>query len=211
MAAQHTDEGRDAAPWIIIRVSLHSLGIYYCIPRNAGTLLLQSASIFDKALQKVMDEPVLLGSTQRSVAMRRLFGQWVSKVRSQSTFATVVTKQLAAEAFGTEILSARTASSKYERMWRGYHRFASSTNLLDMWSIAVETEASEEFFPLFVQLATIRIMEEAVKLVFPLHGTSSGQLDNGPALKVDDEQTVRYVAGYVAMILKKKYKKTTRR
>ena len=72
----------------------------------------------------------------------------------------------------------------------------------EKWAtIAVETEASEEFFPLFVQLATIRIMEEAVKLVFPLHGTSSDQLDNGPALKADDEQTVRYVAGYVAMIL----------
>ena len=46
-------------------------------------------------------------------------------------------------------------------------------------------------------------MEGAVIIVFPHHGTNPEQMDSGPALKADDEQAVRYVAGYVAMALKK--------
>ena len=50
-------------------------------------------------------------------------------------------------------------------------------------------------------------MEGAVIIVFPHHGTNPEQMDSGPALKADDEQAVCYVAGYVAMALKKKYAK----
>ena len=46
-------------------------------------------------------------------------------------------------------------------------------------------------------------MECAVTLVFPHHGTNPERIDSGPSLKADDEQAVRYVAGYVAMALKK--------
>ena len=59
-----------------------------------------------------MDEPVPLGSTRRSVAMRESFGQWASKVRSKTTFAIEVTKQLACEAFGKQVFSAKSAASK---------------------------------------------------------------------------------------------------
>ena len=51
-------------------------------------------------------------------------------------------------------------------------------------------------------------MEDAIiVLVFPHHGTDPEQIESGVALKADDEQAVRYVAGYVAMTLKKKYAK----
>ena len=53
---------------------------------------------------------------------------------------------------------------------------------------------NKEFFHLFVQVATRRVMEGAVIIVFPHHGTNPEQMDSGPALKADDEQAVRYVA-----------------
>ena len=47
-------------------------------------------------------------------------------------------------------------------------------------------------------------MEDALVLVFPDHGT---QTEHVPALKADNDQDVRYVAGCVAIALRKKYSK----
>ena len=79
-------------------------------------------------------------------------------------------------------------------MWVGYHHFSGRANLIDMWSIALETPPNKEFFHLFVQVGTRRVMEGAVIIVFPHHGTNPEQMDSGPQLKADDEQAVRYVA-----------------
>ena len=57
--------------------------------------------LFDEAMQKVLEEPVLLGTSQRSVALKKSFGRWV---KSQNTFAAVLVKQLVAEGFGKEKL-----------------------------------------------------------------------------------------------------------
>ena len=189
---------------------MHTDTVFCLLTDNVGTDVLlhgQLHRLFDEAMQKVLEEPVLLGTSQRSVAMKKSFGRWVNKVKSQNTFAAVLVKQLVAEAFGKEVLNAKTASSKYEKMWVGYHHFSGRANLTDMWSIALETPPNKEFFHLFVQVATRRVMEGAVIIVFPHHGTNPEQMDSGLALKADDEQAVRYVAGYVAMALKKKYAK----
>ena len=144
---------------------------------------------------------MLLGTSQRSVTMKKSFGRWVNKVKSQNTFASVLVKQLVAGAFGKEVLNAKTASSKYEKMW--VYRLSSLLRKGKPYRHVVETPPNEEFFHLFVQVATRRVMEGADIIVFPHYGTNPEQMDSGPALKADDEQAVRYVAGYVAMALKK--------
>lgn len=138
--------------------------------------------------------------------MRNSFERWADRIRSKHTFATVLIKQLTVEAFGERVLGAKTISSKYENMWIGYHHFSVSTSCIGMWSIALETPATESFFPLFLQLVTRRLMEAAIVLVFPDHGIQTDTEDIA-ALKADDEQAIRYVAGYVALMLRKKYSK----
>ena len=51
--------------------------------------------------------------------------------------------------------------------------------------------------------------EEAVLVMFPKQEPQDIDTPQS-ALKADDEQAVRYVAGYVALVLRKKYEKSRR-
>ena len=88
--------------------------------------------------------------------------------------------------------------SQYEYMWSGYHSFTTSSKLVEMWSKALESPSTEAYFPLFIQFVTRKVMEEAVLVMFP---------KQEPQDTDDDEQAVRYVASYMALVLRKKYEK----
>ena len=66
--------------------------------------MLLSDSIFAKALNSVLEMPILLGSSQPSVAMREAFTQWTDKVSSKHRFAPSLVEELAVEAFGRQTL-----------------------------------------------------------------------------------------------------------
>ena len=51
------------------------------------------------------------------------------------------------------------------------------------------------------------MMDEVVQVVFPMQETGTEELQG--ILKVDEEQALRYAAGYVLMKLHKKYRKQT--
>ena len=150
--------------------------------------------------------PILLGSSQRSVAMREAFTQWVDKVSSDPRFASRMVEELAVEAFGRQTLYAKTGTSKYDNMWAGYHSFSTGGKLVEMWSKVLESPSTESYFPLFIQFVTRKVMEEAVLVIFPKEEPQDVDTAQ-PTLKADDEQALRYVAGYVALVLKKKYEK----
>ena len=52
-------------------------------------------------------------------------------------------------------------------------------------------------------------MEKSVKLIFPVDFTHSEDMQHECSLKADEEQALRYTAGYVPMKLKEKYSKQT--
>jgi hypothetical protein len=56
-------------------------------PAILDSLLSQPERIFTKALNGVLEMPILLGSKQKSVAKRGAFTQWVDKVSSNPRFA----------------------------------------------------------------------------------------------------------------------------
>ena len=112
------------------------------------SLLLLSDGIFAKELNSVLEMPILLGSSQRSVAMREAFTQWMDKVSSKHRFAPSLVEELAVEAFGRQTLCAKTGMSQYEKMWSGYHSFTTSGKLVEMWSKALESPSTEAYFPL---------------------------------------------------------------
>ena len=77
---------------------------------------------------------------------------------------------------------------------------------MEMWSAALETPSNAPYVPLFVQLATRKVMEGAVLIVFPKEESRYAD-SSQPVLKADDEQAVRYVAGYVALSFTKNTRK----
>ena len=74
-----------------------------------------------------------------------------------------------------------------------------------MWSKVLESPSTESYFPLFIQFVTRKVMEEAVLVIFPKEPRDVDTAQS--TLKADDEQALRYVAGYVVLVLKKKYEK----
>lgn len=65
--------------------------VFCLLTDNVGDVLLhgQLHRLFDEAMQRVLEEPVLLGTSQRSVAMKKSFARWVNKANCQNTFASV--------------------------------------------------------------------------------------------------------------------------
>ena len=73
-----------------------------------------------------------------------------------------------------------------------------------MWLKVLEIPSTEMYFPLLIQLFTRKVMEEAVLIMFPKK--ESEFLDTSQSgLRADEEEALRYVAGYVALVLKRKY------
>ena len=170
-------------------------------------LLDHASSLVSKALLSVLEMPIILGASPRSTVLRDAFTPWISKVASNTNFANSLVEELGTQVFGRHTLQAKTSTSKYERMWVSYHSFSSSSNLVEMWSAALETPSNAPHLPLFIQLATRKVMESAVLIVFPKEEPGAADWSQ-PVLKADDEQAVCYVAGYVALSLTKKYEKS---
>ena len=169
-------------------------------------MLLHAPSIVSKALLSVLEMPIILGASPRSTVLRDAFTPWVSRVASNINFANSLVEELGTREFGLHTLQAKTSTSKYKRMWASYHSFSTGSNLMEIWSAALETPSNAPYFPLFVQLATRKVMEGAVLIVFPKQEHRDAD-SSQPVLKADDEQAVRYVAGYVVLSLTKKYEK----
>ena len=63
---------------------------------------------------------------------------------------------------------------------------------MEMWSAALEIPSNAPYFPIFVQLATRKVIEGAVLNFSPTKEPRDA--DSSPTvLKADDEQVVRYV------------------
>ena len=102
----------------------------------------------------------------------------------------------------------KTLSSKFERMWAGYQQLVTSENFLILWCTLLNSSKEDKFLPLFSQVVTRKLMDEVVQVAFPMQEVGTEELQQG-TLKADEEQALRYAAGYVPMKLQKKYKKQT--
>ena len=95
-------------------------------------------------------------------------------------------------------------------MWTGYHHLIISSELPTLWCTYLTTdEQSGTFVPYLIQLATKQVMDESVKISFPVDSDPSKDMQHDCPLKADKEQALRYRAGYVPMKLKHKYSKQT--
>ena len=86
-------------------------------------------------------------------------------------------------------------------MWAGYHQLIVGDELSSLWHSIFKDVENPLYFHQFMQLVTRRVMDETVKTAFVQH-ESSAPLQVIP-LKVEEEQALRYVAGYIPMKLKR--------
>ena len=93
----------------------------------------------------------------------------------------------------------KTLSSKFERMWTGYQQLVTSESFLTLWCTVLNSSKEDKFLPLFSQVVTRKLMDEVVQVAFPMQEAGTEELQG--ILKADEEQALRYAAGYVLMKL----------
>lgn len=104
--------------------------------------------------------------------------------------------------------SARGRSQKVrrEKMWASYHTLRCSETYHGDWQSFLQSSIKVEFSPIFCQYVGHCMFKELVKLHHPLTQTASAT-SNSP-LTYDETNALRYAAGYVPRLLKKKLKKS---
>ena len=81
-----------------------------------------------------------------------------------------------------------------------YRQLVTSESFLTLWCTVLNSSKEDKFLPLFSQVVTRKLMmDEVVQVVFPMQETGTEELQG--ILKADEEQALRYAAGYVLMKL----------
>ena len=172
-----------------------------------STLVKQKApEIFSRALSSALQLPELKIPSQRSQGMMSVFEKWSAAIKSNSAFAQGLVSLVVDHAFTPNILKAKSLTTKYEKMWKGYHKLIIGDELSSLWHSTINDVENPLYFKQFMQLVTRRVMDEAVKAVFE-HETHPSTPQQDQSLSAEEEQALRYVAGYIPMKLKKQYAK----
>jgi len=110
--------------------------------------------------------------------MRSAFHNWVDIIDSNSAFAKVL-QNVVEHAFGSSMRRGKTLSSKFERMWTGYQQLVTSESFLTLGALYLIVP--RKFLPLFSQVVTRKLMDEVVKVAFPMQkaGRATRDFESG--------------------------------
>ena len=166
----------------------------------------KAPELFASAVSSALRLPELSMPSRRSQKMLSSFQKWSDLIKENSTFGESLVNLVVEHAFSESMLKARSLATKYEKMWEGYHRLIIGNELSFLWHSALDQAENPSYFQHFMQLVTRRVMDEAVKTAFIFETAQTEESTNIHPLKAEEEQALRYVAGYIPMKLKLKYK-----
>jgi len=82
----------------------------------------KAPEIFARALSNALELPELKVSSPHSQARMAVFQKWSAAVKDNSTFADRLLSLMVNHAFSPAMLKALSLTTKYEKMWTGYHQ-----------------------------------------------------------------------------------------
>ena len=109
-------------------------------------------------------------------------------------------------------LEQRLTQASRERMWGAYHCIRTSPSFACLWREILQ-QAKVQVLPKFYQSLTDTLFQRRIEFYFPVP-CSSKQVDDGVAevhiLTFEEENAIRYAAGYVLRAVKKKVSKSSK-
>ena len=98
-----------------------------------------------------------------------------------------------------------TLQMRKERMWGSYHRLRSAETFVHDWRKFLSVTVKVKAFPSFYQFVTHTVFKELVKVHFPVHCGESNETEHpSRSLTHEEENALRYVAGYVIRKLRER-------
>ena len=105
-------------------------------------------------------------SYPHSQARMAVFQKWSAAVKDNSTFAYRLLSLVVNHAFSPAMLKVMSLTTKYEKMWTGYHQLMIGDELSSLWHGTLKHVENPLYFQQFMQLVTRRVMDETVKTAF---------------------------------------------
>ena len=151
--------------------------------------------------------------SKHAVESVRQFIQSISKDETRlerfDEFASSIMKALEKCFFGciSDDGPCRSKNVKRERMWSSFHQLRLS-DVEKLWCSLFETEGIPKLSPLIYQQANEKLYADLIKCHVSATVDSQTSVDV-PALTTDEENVIRYVAGFVPFKLLKRYEKSS--
>lgn len=101
----------------------------------------------------------------------------------------------------------RSKSVKREKMWSSFHQLRLG-DIDKLWCSLFEVEGIPKLSPLLYQHVSEKLYADLIKCHFSTRVDSQTSFDI-PALTTDEENVIRYVAGFVPFKLLKRYEKSS--
>ena len=159
--------------------------------------------LFKTAVELCLDMPELSIATPDSAEMKKKFQTWASIVIPNRAFASKLVSLLLKQVFPPKVMKAKSLTNKFEKMWSCYHHFICSDDMCSVWLQGLSNPPVNRHFKLFTQAVTKWLMKEVVNSAIPPMPTVTSVQGASAVLSIQDEQALRYVAGYAVMKLKK--------
>ena len=135
--------------------------------------------------------------------------KWIkSNEKEAATFATNLMKSLRQCCMHPRPILCHTLK---ERMWQNYYKLCSSDDFRTSWIHFLEKSIGFEQCATFYQFVTKTIIQEIIKMQFPIISSPSQSLSpiaRGASLDFEESNALHYCGGYLLKSLKKKVTKS---
>ena len=163
-----------------------------------------------KALNDVLEDgrfklPSAVASTARVSAVKLL--EWASKDENRAMLVSFAEETIAHldTAFDSRM---KRPHRQREKMWANYHKIRTSSSFLSRWSSFTTLAVGRPATLILTQHLTMLMFREMIRQRFPLEKGPSTTEDL-PPLSGEEENALRYAAGYVCRNLRKKLERST--
>ncbi len=165
--------------------------------------------LFKKAVGSVLDDKGFEIATQkaeRAVLTAERLLKWVecNKVEGAAFASTLVTSIRMCCSHSRAVL----CHTLKEKMWEKYYKLCSSEDFRTSWTQFIQSSIGFLGNPIYYQFVTKAILEEIIKIQFPVIHSYSPNATEQVSLDFQERNALRYVGGYLLRSLKTKISKS---
>lgn len=100
-----------------------------------------------------------------------------------------------------------TFKAKREKMWGTFHRIRCDEEYRGIWQDMMKKSVGCNASPIFYQYVTDKLFRKLIITRFPVQGSGSDSSSKSTELSYEEDNALRYVAGYVCRAVRKQLKR----
>ena len=166
-----------------------------------------------EALHELLEDGIPKTSSQLAIASRKAAEElleWIALESNSACSETFTSSliELIDKAFpGAPVQSGHMQASR-ERMWGMYYSIRTSQTFTFLWSTFLQ-QSNSQATSLFYQSVTDKLFEKRIEFHFPISSSSESVEVDMSTLTFEEENALRYAAGYVLRTVRKKISKSS--